>query len=196
MSTQIKIELPLPIDITGTLINIVGLTWPGTVIKDDGTDWKNHRRLVLEVPDKDRHKKPKDAKKYAKVKSHLDGYADVDVTELGPNGAGFGMPEYLAAQYIAFAREAFKQAPEAKNYLETVLRDPETHNRFVFYVAKSEGQTPHALRQQAETERDKIAAELEAVKSERDQYKAELDAVPWEYVPKDIYDRALGQHDT
>lgn len=184
MSTEIRIALPLPIDITGTLINIVGKTWPGAVVKDDGTDWKNHRQLVLEIPDSDRHRTAKKAKKYAQVKQHLTAEADALITELGPNGAGFGIPEYLADILVGMARIWFTQEPDAKNYIESTIRDPETRQRYVFYVAKSEGQTPHKLRAKAE-------AELETVTAERDQYKRELDAVPWSYVPKDIYDRAL-----
>lgn len=188
MPTQIRIELPLPIDITGTLINIVGKTWPGTMIKDDGTNWCGERRLVLEIPDDQRHKSPKTAKKYAEVKQHLSAEADALITKLGPNGAGFGIPEYLADILIGLTKIWFTQEPGAKNYIETTVRDPESHQRYVFYVAKSEKQTPHALRTKAE-------AELETVKAERDQYKRELDAVPWQYVPKDIYDRAL-EHNT
>ncbi|SHY53698.1 hypothetical protein [Mycobacteroides abscessus] len=183
MPAQIRIELPLPIDITGTLINIIGKTWPGTMIKDDGTDWRSERRLVLEIPDEQRHKSPKKAKKYAEVKQHLRAEVDALITELGPNGAGFGIPEYLADILVGMAKIWFTQEPDAKNYIETTVRDPETRHRYVFYVARSEKQTPHALRTQAETE-------LDTVKAERDQYKRELDAVPWECVPKDIYDRA------
>ena len=32
---EIRIGLPLPMDITGTLLNVIGLTWPGAVIKND-----------------------------------------------------------------------------------------------------------------------------------------------------------------
>lgn len=79
------------------------------------------------------------------------------------------MPEYLAAHYTTMARVVFAANPEAVNYLETVLPDPESSTRYVFHVARSEGQTPHALRMKAETE-------LEQVRAERDQLKAQLQA--------------------
>lgn len=193
MTAQIRVELPLPIDISATLTAIIGKTWPGSVIKDDGNDkgWNSERRLVFEIPDGERHKSPKHAKKYAKLKEHLSAYSDVDVTDLGPNKQGFSMPEYLALMYTEFAREAFNQEPRAKNYIETKLQDKETGKQFVFTLARSKEQTPHALRMKAEAERDALKAKLETTEAERDQYKRELDAVPWEYVPKDIYDRAI-----
>ncbi|SHZ98539.1 hypothetical protein [Mycobacteroides abscessus] len=173
MPTQIRIELPLPIDITGTLINIIGKTWPGTMIKDDGTDWRSERRLVLEIPDEQRHKSPKKAKKYEEVKQHLHAEADALMTELGPNGAGFGIPEYLTDILVGMAKIWFTQEPDAKNYIETTVRDPETHHRYVFYVARSEGQTPHALRTQAETELETVKAELAEAKEQLAQANAE-----------------------
>lgn len=163
-NVELHIALPLPIDITGTLIKIIGLTWPGTVIKDGGAG-----QLVLGIPVNERHKNAKRAAQYAKVKKHLDALVDVDITELDTRGGSFGIPEYLAAQYTTMAREAFNSFPEAKNYLETVVTDRETSARYVFYAARSEGQTPHALREKAE-------ADLERVRGERDALRAQLQA--------------------
>lgn len=161
-NVEVRIELPLPIDISATLISIIGLTWPGTLIKNGGPG-----SLLLEIPDAERHKNAKRAAEYAKVKKHLDAEADVDLTELDPNGAGFGLPEYLAAYYTTMARAVFAANPDAVNYLETVLPDPQSSTRYVFHVARSEGQTPHKLRMKAETE-------LEQVRAERDQLRAQL----------------------
>lgn len=63
-NVDVRIELPLPVDISATLISIIGLTWPGTVIKNGGAG-----SLLLQIPAAERHKNAKRAAEYAKVKS-------------------------------------------------------------------------------------------------------------------------------
>ena len=150
--TDIRIELPLPIDITATLINIIGLTYPGAVIKDDSNDkgWRSENRLVLNIPDKERHKSPKKAEKYAKRRKHLDADTEATINELGPNAVAFGLPTHLASIFIAMARAWFEQTPDAKNYIETKLHDVEGPNTWLFTVPKNPEQSPHELRTKAE----------------------------------------------
>lgn len=189
---ELRIELPLPIDITGTLINIIGLTWPGAMIKNgaSGSGWRSDNRLVLEIPDEQRHKSPKKAEKYAKRKSQLDADTEATINKLGPNAVSMGLPEHLASIFLAMAKTWLEAYPDAKNYMETKIYDRETYKSWVFTVARSEKQTPHQLRQDAMQERDDAWAQYRIAADERDELKRQLDAVPWEYVPKDIYDRA------
>ncbi|QNO01137.1 hypothetical protein [Mycobacterium phage CELFI] len=165
-NVDIRIELPLPIDITGTLINVIGLTWPHAVIKDDGNDkgWRSENRLVLSIPPEDRHKSVKKAEKYAKVKAHLKAETDSMISELDPNAFSLGLPAWLADQFIAIAKVWHAQYPEDANYLESRLREKDTNQEWVFYVAKAKDRTPHALREKAEARVAELEAELSALK--------------------------------
>lgn len=158
--TDICIELPLPMDITATLLNVIGLTYPGAVIK--AADGPGHRDngLVLAIPDKDRHRSAKKAQAYAKVKAHLEAEADTTVTALGPGGLSMGLPEYMSRLLVAMARAQFDQFPDAPHYLESSVYDRDNHAQYVVICARSQGQTPHALRKQAEAERDALVEEV------------------------------------
>ncbi|ALF00418.1 hypothetical protein SEA_ARCHIE_124 [Mycobacterium phage Archie] len=165
-NVDIRIELPLPIDITGTLINVIGLTWPNAVIKDDGNDkgWRSENRLVLSIPPEDRHKSAKKAEKYAKVKAHLTAETEAFVNELDPNAFSLGLPQWLADQFVAIAKVWHAQYPADINYLESRLREKDTNQEWVFYVAKAKDRTPHALREKAEARVAELEAELSALK--------------------------------
>jgi hypothetical protein len=165
---DVRIELPLPMDLTGTLLQVIGMTWPGTMIKDGKGEWRSDSRLVLAIPNAERHKSPKKAEKYAKVKAHLDGWADTVLNDLGPSGVGFGLPMYVADLLIGMCQAQFEQCPDAENYFESTVYDRENHTRYVVICARSEGQTPHALRRQAEAERDDALAEVERLRAALD----------------------------
>lgn len=165
-NVDIRIELPLPIDITGTLINVIGLTWPNAVIKDGKGDWRCDNRLVLSVPPEDRHKNAKKAKKYAEVKAHLKAETDAQIAELGPDSIDMGLPEYLANLYIAMARTWMDTYPEATNYLESKLYDKERNHHWVFTVAKGSDRTPHSLRKKAEERTAELEATVEVLREE------------------------------
>lgn len=158
--TDIRIELPLPMDVTATLLNVIGLTYPGAVIKAGSGQRHLDSRLVLSIPDKDRHRSAKKAEKYAQVKAHLEADADATITELGPGGLSMGLPEYMSRLLVAMVRAQFDRFPDAPNYLESSVYDPQNHARYVVICARSDEQTPHALREKAETERDALAAEV------------------------------------
>lgn len=165
---DVRIELPLPVDISVTLLRIIGLTWPGTMIKDGKGEWRSDSRLVVAIPKSERHKSPKKAEKYAKVKAHLDGWADTVLNDLGPSGAGFGLPEHMVELLIGMCRMQFEMYPDAENYTEAEVYDRENHTRYVVICARSEDQTPHALRRQAEAERDELRAEVERLRAALD----------------------------
>lgn len=162
---DIRIELPLPFDIAATLLSVIGLTYPGAVIKDGSGQWRSENRLVLSIPETDRHRSPKKADKYAKVKAHLDANADAAITAVGPDGVSIGLPDYVSRLLVEMARAQFAQNPDALNYLETSVYDSQNHTRYVVICARSEQQTPHALRRQAEAERDALQAEVDRLRA-------------------------------
>ena len=164
--TEVRIDLPLPGDIVSTLIQVIGITYPNTVIKtDDRPDWDKRHQLVLEIDEADRHKTPKKRKKYEEAKQHA-SVKQVDITELTPNSVGVSPWEWLAKSWVAMAKDGMEMFG-ADNYLETTLMDPEINQRYVFWVAKSKEQTPHALRQKAEQRIAVLEAEIAQLKGDQ-----------------------------
>ena len=78
----------------------------------------------------------------------------------------------------AFARSlsSMLKANGAENYLEMDLKDGETQERIVLTVCKSPTQTPHAMRKQAEKERDEARRERDLYLSAIQNHKDETDA--------------------
>lgn len=154
---EVRIELPLPTDIAQTLIKIIGLTYPGTMIADGRAEWQTDRRLVLQIPHKERHKSVKARKKYEEIKAYADGWVG-QLADLGPHGVSMEPHEILVKHWCFLAQQSFSTSPIETNYLETEVYDKGERQWYVFYVAKGKTRTPHALRQDA----DKRVAELEA----------------------------------
>lgn len=164
-STEIRIELPLPLDITATLISIVGLTWPHAVIKDGGKGRPHYEnRLVLSIPQQDRHKTIKKAAKYVGRKHYLNANADSVINSFGPGDASVGLPEYLSSILLSMAKGWVALYPEAENYIETKVYDKEERTTWVLTVARDTERTPHELRKKAEARIAELEAELAQLK--------------------------------
>lgn len=149
---EIRIGLPLPMDVASTVLQIIGKTYPGTVIAKDSENKRRYKReIVLEIPDDERHNTPKAKKKYLKWRRGLQKW-DSDITQLGPDGVSVAPFEWLAKQWAVMAQRSFELEPAAVNYLEGQVFTKDVPGRFVFYIAKSDRQTPHELRTIAETQ--------------------------------------------
>ena len=68
----------------------------------------------------------------------------------GPSGISVANPVGLAITLLENMKASFQENPEAANYLETTVRDPDDGARYVLIFAKSKAQTPHELRTRAE----------------------------------------------
>lgn len=162
---EVRINLPLPFDIASTLIKVIGATWPGTLIKQGDSAWKTERQLILEIPDKERHKDAKKRKRYHAEKQFADAF-DGQLTELGPDGVGLSPHQHLVALWVDLARQSFDMWPGASNYLESTASDKDTGERYVFWVAKSPSQTPHELRKRADARVAELEAEVARLKAQ------------------------------
>lgn len=160
--TTIQINLPLPIDVVSTLMLLIGSAYPDATLTEQGR-WDN--RMGFKIPAGARAKKISKAAA-AKLKQDSTGQ-DFDVTEAGPQGFAWAMPEHVADMCREVIETAFKDNPDAANYLEWVVKSSDGTGRYVLTFCRSKNQTPHALRTSAET---KLAAaearikELEATK--------------------------------
>ncbi|WUT94725.1 hypothetical protein SUAREZ_77 [Mycobacterium phage Suarez] len=158
---KVRIRLPLEMDVASTLIKIIGKTWPRTIIGTPESDLLQDRELVLLIDQQDRHKSAKAAKKYRELRENASPWTGW-LTKLSPDGVGIAPEEWLTKTWAHIARQMFEQNPAAANYTESTVFDAETGQRYVFWCARSEGQTPHELRMAAE----KRAEELETENAE------------------------------
>lgn len=165
---ELRIKLPLEMDVASTLLKVIGLTYPRTQIGRDDHKWDYERELVLLIDQRDRHKSPKAKRKYEKIRDYADGWSPGALTELGPDGVAASPHELLALSWVDMARKSFAMFPDAANYIENTVYDEETGQRYVFYVAKSKEQTPHELRQKAEARVAELEAELAELKAKQD----------------------------
>lgn len=160
---EVRIGLPLPADIAKTLIEVIGFTYPSTMIAKDPDSEYRPRSLVLHIDQGDRHKSPKARKKYDKLRSLADGWVG-DLTALGPDGVSMSPNEMLIAEWTFLARESFNMFPDADNYLETQVYDPEVNQSYVFTLRRRQGKTPHELRQEAEAQVAELETEVTQLK--------------------------------
>lgn len=154
--TDIAIQLPLPMSVSATLMNLVGAAWPDAemVNNKDGI-LTGGRHMVLRVPDRPARTPEPDAIAAAIVEPGTD---DVDLLELGPQGISISRPQQMSAMMLQVMIESFAENPDAVNYLENKVRDPDTGNEYVLIFARSSGQTPHELRMAAEQRVDSVHA--------------------------------------
>lgn len=149
-TTQIEIKLPLPLDVAGTLMKLIGAAYPTSRVRPFGN---SHMMMEIDtaerVPEGDLDK-------------FLEGFSldlmDPEVGESLLTQTGFSAPGWLANLAAQMMTAAIGDAP---NYIEAGFT-LEAQN-LVMSVARSEGQTPHELRLKA----DARVAQLEAALRER-----------------------------
>lgn len=127
--TEVHIRGPLPADILGTLLQVVGSTYPSTKI---GTG-SHGDALTLLIPDGERPESPE-----------TPTGQPLEIVRLDPSGATFSTPHELAASMTAVMEEAFAEF-EPDNYLETQVSVPTSeggHRRYAMIFARTPGQSP------------------------------------------------------
>jgi hypothetical protein len=153
--TRIQVALPLPMDVAGTVMRLIGTAYPQALMEGNG------RNMTFLIPEKARPRKV--AKTKGKPEERLD--VDSDLLELGPDGISISTPEALAAAALEIMRASFEQFPDAKNYLEQRCYDRATNRGYVMTFQRVEGKSAHELRQEAERKLELAEAriaELEA----------------------------------
>lgn len=155
--TRIQIALPLPMDVAGTVMRVIGMAYPEALM--EGRD----RSMTFLIPEGARPRKGTKAKAKPEKREEL----DTELLEVGPEGVSISTPEVLAAHALEIMKASFKEFPDAKNYLEQRCYDRETHKGYVMTFQRVEGKTAHELRQEAEAKLAKAEARI-----------AELEAAP------------------
>lgn len=154
--TIIQVRLPLPLDVVASITTAFGHLWPNGAID---TTASNRGNLTMRIPHDDRCRTKRAATKIRADKTYLESAIESEVHGFDKGGSlRASATEYIAKSIGAAARAMFEDNPEAVNYMEMTVRDPETGHAYVITAAKSKDQTPSALHKKA-LER---IAELEA----------------------------------
>ncbi len=160
--TKIEIGLPLPIDVASTLMSTISVVYPGAMIRTDGRD----RTITMTIPNTGRRATiPKRKVKAALVTADENAEANLhNVGEVdGQLSVDLGLPEAMSLE-LAHIAAGMLSAEGTVNYLEAECRDGDG-NRYVVCAARSQGQTPHALRLAAEKRAEMAEARLAEMES-------------------------------
>lgn len=156
--TDVAIRLPLPMSVTGTLMNLIGAAWPDAMLVDNQEGFlTGGKHMVLRIPEAPAANVSEEQLAAAKVEP---GEDDVNVHELGPQGISVTRPEQLSEIMLEIMRAGFEEHPDAVNYLENSVLDPKAGKEYVLIFARSKGQTPHELRMAAEAKLESARADV------------------------------------
>lgn len=154
--TDVRVRLPLPLDVVGTLMSLVGRAYDGATVTQYGGD------MVFRIPDRARPRRLTDDD-CAPVPHDTDAV----VERVGPDELALSDENLLALfrRFWPLLHADLEANPAAVNYLEhgiTVETDvpgPKAADpAYVLIVARSKGQTPHQLRVAAEARADAAEA--------------------------------------
>lgn len=158
--TQIKIALPLPMDMVSSLVRAIGTMYPDATMSGNGSGYG--AELVLNVPESNRRAKgSKKALAAAKVPAD-DPASEPELTGFGDGGISMTTPKE-AAENLAVWAYTLLTSVDATNYVEQAAHHPETGQRLAVVACWTDRQTPHELRLAAERRADEAEARLRAI---------------------------------
>lgn len=146
MDTRVSIKLPLPLDIIQTLGRVLGSVYPSTKMATDAQPGSLGQELVYWVSSEDRAASlDTDDPEVVAVPSA--GDVEALLTSVRDGSLGFSVPEYFTLMMGEMVGDILAD-DSIDNYIEMgVVKEGK---RYSIIAARSEGQTPHALRQAAE----------------------------------------------
>jgi hypothetical protein len=151
--TEIHIRLPLPLDIVGTLGELIGTVYPNSRIATNREDF------VILISNDERRVRLTDEQIAATFHPSANPEDEASFNGFRTEGedlvAQFGLTQAASLQLASFCRDMLSMEG-AKNYVEFECQDSDNKKYWVA-ACRSEGQTPHKLRMIAE-------AKLEALK--------------------------------
>lgn len=139
---DVRIRTPLPGSVVLTLGNLIEAAWPDAQMVDGESG-----EVTFRIKKTARTAVTDEEAAALRVEPEEE---DLDISSLGPSGVSLANPVGLAINLLENMKASFGENPEAANYLETTIRDPEDGSRYVLIFAKSQAQTPHELRTRAE----------------------------------------------
>lgn len=152
---DIKVATPLPSSVVLTLGALIEAAWPGSGWASNEDRYVN--QVIFRVDNSARRQVPDEEAAALRVEA---GPEDADVIALGPEGASVLTPTDVAANLLPVIKTAFEEFPDAANYLEMPVFDPEDGHRYLLTFCRSAAQTPHELRVKAEKALEEARASI------------------------------------
>lgn len=147
-TTQIEVQLPLPLDVATTIMKLISVAYPSAKVRPFGAG-----HMVLEIDLEDRVPEGDVDAYFEEFTPHL---LDAGAGESVLTASGITAPEWLARLAGSIMETALDAAP---NYIEagfTLNAGPD----LTMIVARTAEQTPHALRMKAEARTAKLEEKL------------------------------------
>jgi hypothetical protein len=143
---RIDVALPLPMEVAGTLMTLIGTAWPDARVDTNGRHGYGLSMLV------DPRVKPKRVTKKAaaeiKAANDPEGAEGATFDGFSSDGEGVtahvGTPEEIALFIGGMVHDMLSQVEGATNYFEWQVHT-ESGDRYVLAAGRSKGQTPGAL---------------------------------------------------
>lgn len=117
-TTEVKIALPLPMDVASTLIQIIGTAYPNTQMKTD-----SGRYLELVIDEDDRFKNKTSKKRILAAKQFIEDEQNAQLTELRNGQPSVSTPEWIAQSVGFMVERLFEETPDAENYFQMDVRN-------------------------------------------------------------------------
>lgn len=186
VGTPIDIGLPLPLEVAGTLMALVGAAYPDCVIDTTGARG-NGLHIVIPAGSRTRKVGKAEARKTRAVVEGEDGPSGNQFAgfSTGADGkvAATLLSEDEVIHSLAAGALAILERHEAENYVEWTLTSD--GRSLAVSACWSESQTPHQLRLAAEARADAAEAELarlrEAVMGSLEHIVAADETKPYDY---------------
>lgn len=172
---QINVELPLPLEVAGALMELIGTAWPDAMVSTERRfgDFNGDRALSMRVNHRRRPKKVSKRKAAAIVGQNADqadeataaGVGDADFLGFDDGWVSLAAPAELSLHLGSVCAHLLDANEDAVNYLEWEVREPARDDgtpgaRYVLSAARSKGQTPHALHTRARDELADLRAKI------------------------------------
>lgn len=141
-STRVTVSLPLPADVAGTIMKLIGTAYPSARME------AGHGAMVFLIDDDAR---PVEVDEFTPETRE----GDTLITKLDAGTFGFSS-ETLAAAMLEVVEGTLENTPGAINYIEQKLYSRTTGKRYAMTFQREDGKTPHELRTAADTEVDHL----------------------------------------
>lgn len=165
--TEIRIGIPLQLDVVAALTNAIGAMWPDAAVRTDDRDY-----VILIPSRKAKRVAQRTLREFVAEALPGDDAPEVKLARItGPDSADFAL-EAKEEAWQALGAWAWicLTAEAAPNYVEQQITgiDPEgNERRMTITAAWTAEQTPHALHAQAKAEIERLSAELAALRKDQ-----------------------------
>jgi hypothetical protein len=159
----------MPMDVAGTMMTLIGSAWPTAVIDTTGRHLPPYTRdgLVMLIDPRQRARKvsKKAAREIQQEHARGEGEEAARFLRLKDGTLTMTAPEELML-HLGDVAHVICQGAAGDNYIEWEVRAQPVdapEQTYVLSIARSKGQTPHALRTRAEAELDALRARVRAL---------------------------------